>query len=224
MPQRQRAIFSLLSFMAGLGLVVFGCAGTLGYWEGWLYLAIFGGASAMITLQLGRSDPALLERRMRGGPLSETQLSQKVIQSAAGLAFIALLVLPALDARFGWSHVPLAAVFVGDILTAFSFYGISLVFKENTFTSSTIELSEAQHVIDSGPYAVVRHPMYAAALLLFVATPLALASWVAFAPACALCALIVMRLVDEERFLAANLRGYADYCVRVRWRLIPRIF
>ena len=224
MPQSQRAIFSLLGFVTVLGFVLFGCAGTVGYWEGWVYLAIFGGASALITLQLARSDPALLERRMRGGPLAETQPSQKVIQSAAGLAFIALLVLPALDARFGWSHVPLAAVIAGDILTALSFYCISLVFKENTFTSSTIELSEAQYVIDSGPYALVRHPMYAAALLLFAATPLALACWVAFAPAGVLGVILVLRLLDEERFLTANLRGYAEYRANLRWRLIPGIF
>lgn len=142
----------------------------------------------------------------------------------ASIGFIASLVVPALDYRFKWSSVPLYAVIAGDILTTLWFCINFLVFKENTFTSATIEISEDQKVISTGPYAFVRHPMYAGGLLLFIGTPLALGSYWGILAFVAVLPALIWRLLDEERFLAKNLPGYIDYCAKVRWRLIPGVF
>jgi len=205
-------------------LLLFVPAGTVRYWQAWLYLAIFFAAATLTTKFLMRKDPALLERRMRGGPSAEKQPTQKLIMLFTSLGFIALLVVPALDYRFGWSMVPLAGVLVGDALVAVGFYFIFLVYKENTFTSATIEVVADQKVISTGPYAIVRHPMYASALLYLAGTPLALGSYWGFVPLVGTLPFLIWRLFDEERFLALNLPGYTDYQRTVRHRLVPRIW
>src|SRR5262249_30792557 len=139
-------------------------------------------------------------------------------------SFIALLVVPALDRRKHWSHVSAGVTILGDILIALWWFIIFIVFRENSFTSATIEVVRDQRVISTGPYAVVRHPMYAGGLLLVLGTPLALGSfWELFVIA-AMTPVLLMRLVDEERFLSKNLPGYKEYCARVRWRLMPGVF
>jgi len=171
-----------------------------------------------------REDPALLERRMSGGPTAEKRPVQKFIMLWTSAGFIALLVVPALDWRFGWSSVPLHVILAGDLLVAVGFYGIFLVYRENTFTSATIEIAADQRVISTGPYAVVRHPMYASALLYLAGTPLALASYWGLVPLAATLPFLIWRLLDEETFLARNLPGYTDYQKRVRHHLIPHIW
>ena len=156
-----RALLSLVLLAAVMGLLVFGLAGTIRYWQGWLYLAVFFTVSLLTTLDLMRRDPALLERRMRGGPTAETRPAQKLVMLGASLGFIALLVIPALDHRFQWSTVSTAIVLIGDALVVIGFYFIFRVHRENTFTSATIEIAENQTVVSTGPYAIVRHPMYA---------------------------------------------------------------
>ena len=126
--------------------------------------------------------------------------------------------------RCGWSRVPLWAVVVGNALVAVGFFGIFLVYRENTFTSATIEVAANQAVISTGPYAMVRHPMYANGLLYFVGTPLALGSYWGLAPFAAMLPFLIWRLLDEERFLATHLPGYSDYQKKVRHRLLPRIW
>ncbi len=185
---------------------------------------IFVGASALITAYLMRRDPALLERRMRGGPMAEKQRAQKFIMLGASIAFIALLVVPAFDHRFGWSTIPFGGVVFGDVLVAMGFYFIFLVYRENTFTSATIEVAEDQKVIATGPYAIVRHPMYASASVYLVGTPLALGSYWAFVAVGAMLPFLIWRLLDEERFLAKNLSGYDEYQKRVRHRLVPWVW
>jgi protein-S-isoprenylcysteine O-methyltransferase Ste14 len=181
-------------------------------------------ASIAITLYLARRDPALLARRMRGGPWAEKERTQKVIMSIASAGFIALLVLPGLDHRFGWSRVPAAAAIVGDLLMLLGWLGIFRVFRENSFTSSTIELAADQRVISTGPYAIVRHPMYAAALLMLLGIPISLGSWWGVLVVLALLPALIWRLLDEERFLSRNLPGYIAYQGRVRYRLLPRVW
>jgi hypothetical protein len=119
---------------------------------------------------------------MSGGPMAEKQPAQKVIMLCTSIGFIALLVVPALDEHFGWSAVPLGGVVAGDVLVAIGFYLISLVYRENTFTSATIEVAENQEVISTGPYAIVRHPMYASAFLYLLGTPLVLGSYLGACP------------------------------------------
>jgi protein-S-isoprenylcysteine O-methyltransferase Ste14 len=135
--------------------------------------------------------------------------------------FIALLVVPALDHRFGWSTVPAGVVIAADLLVALGFYLIFLVYRENTFTSATIEVAENQTVVSTGPYAVVRHPMYASASLYLFGMPLALGSYWGLLVAAAMIPFLIWRLVDEERFLSTNLPGYSEYLEKVPYRLVP---
>lgn len=219
-----RAWLALAVLAVVMGLLLFVPAGTAHYWEAWAYLLIFTGASVLITFYLMRRDPALLERRMSGGPAAEKQPAQKFIMLCTSSAFIALLVVPAFDHRLGWSTVPLVGVMTGDSLVAIGFYLIFLVYQENTFASATIEVAENQKVISTGPYAIVRHPMYASASLYLLGTPLALGSYWGFVPIAAMMPFLIWRLIDEERFLARNLSGYTAYQKRVRYRLVPFVW
>jgi protein-S-isoprenylcysteine O-methyltransferase Ste14 len=216
-----RAWLGLGAVIVVMGLLLFVPAGTIRYWQAWLYLSIFTGASVLTTVYLMRNDPALLERRLRGGPTAEKRTAQRLIMLCTSIGFIALLVVPALDQRFGWSNVPLGGISAGDILVALGFYLISLVYRENTFTSATIEIAENQKVVSTGPYAIVRHPMYASASLYLVGTPLALGSYWGLVPVVAIMLFLIWRLIDEERFLATNLPGYTEYQKRVRHRIVP---
>jgi protein-S-isoprenylcysteine O-methyltransferase Ste14 len=219
-----RAWSALAVLAVVMGLLLFVPAGTLHYWQAWVYLSIFTGASVLTTLYLMRKDPALLTRRMSGGPTAERQPAQKFIMLCTSIGFIALLVVPAFDHRFGWSTVPLGGVVAGDVLVAIGFYLIFLVYRENTFASATIEVAENQKVISIGPYAIVRHPMYASASLYLLGTPLALGSYWELVPFAAIMPFLIWRLVDEERFLASNLSGYTEYQKRVQYRLVPFVW
>ena len=219
-----KAWLALAILACVMGLLLFVPAKTVHYWQAWAYLSIFTGASVLTTLYLIRKDPALLERRMSGGPMAEKEPAQKFIMLCTSIGFIALLVVPALDHRFGWSTVPLDAVIAGDVLVAIGFYLISLVYRENTFTSATIEIAENQRVISTGPYAVVRHPMYASGSLYLLGTPLALGSYWGFLPIAAMMPFLIWRLIDEERFLVRNLPGYSEYQKRIRYRLVPFVW
>jgi protein-S-isoprenylcysteine O-methyltransferase Ste14 len=219
-----KAWLGLIFLAVAMGILLFVPAGTVHYWQAWAYLSIFLGASLLITLYLMKKDPALLKRRLSAGPTAEKERTQKIIMLFASIGFITLLIVPALDYRFGWSTVPLYGVIVGDTLVAVGFYIIFLVYKVNTFTSATIEVAENQKVVSTGPYALVRHPMYAGGLLYCLGTPLALGSYWGLLALLAMTPVLLWRLFDEERFLSKNLLGYAEYCARVRWRLIPGIF
>lgn len=219
-----RAWLGLFVLVVVMGLLLFVPAGTARYWQAWMYLSIFMGASALITLYLMRRDPALLERRMSGGPMAEKRRTQKFIMLCTSIGFIALLVVPAFDRRFGWSAMPFGGAVSGDALVAIGFYLIFLVYRENTYTSATIEVAENQKVISTGLYAIVRHPMYASASLYLLGTPLALGSYWAFFPIAAMIPLLIWRLFDEERFLVKNLSGYIEYQKRVPHRLVPFVW
>ena len=212
-------------FLAGfMALAIFGAAGTFDYWQGWAYLAVFFGSSFQATVYLFRHDRALLERRMRAGPTAEKTAVQRVIMLFASMGFIALLVVPALDYRLGWSRVPITVEICGLALVAIGFHFIYRVYRVNTYTAATIQVEPGQTVISTGPYSLVRHPMYAASLLMFMGTPLALGSYWGLLVLVAMMPILVWRLLDEERLLARTLEGYADYQRRVRWRLVPGVF
>jgi protein-S-isoprenylcysteine O-methyltransferase Ste14 len=219
-----RAWLALAVLIVVMGLLLFVAAGTVHYWQAWVYLSIFTGASVLTTLYLVRKDPALLERRMSGGPTAEKQLTQKFIMLCTSISFIALLVVPAFDHRFGWSTVPLVGVMAADVLVAIGFYFTFLVYRENTFASATIEVTENQKVISTGPYAIVRHPMCASASLYLPGTPLALGSFFGLVPIAAMMPFLIWRLFDEESFLARNLPGYTEYQKRVKHRLVPFVW
>ncbi len=223
-PATGAAALGFAQLVVVMGLLLFAPAGTLRWVEGWAFLAVFFGSSLAITIYLARKDPALLRRRTQAGPLAEKERSQKIIQGLAGISFLATIAVPSLDHRYGWSRVPLAVVIAGDALVALGFLIVFLVFRANTFTSSVIEVATEQRVIDNGPYAVVRHPMYAGALVLLAGMPLALGSLVGVATFPLFAAIIVWRLLDEERFLLGHLTGYAAYRQKTRYRLIPRVW
>jgi protein-S-isoprenylcysteine O-methyltransferase Ste14 len=224
MSLNARAWLSLAILPIMMGLLIFVPAGTIHYWQAWAYLSIFMGASVLTTLDLMRRDPALLERRMKGGPRAESEPTQKLIMLFASIGFIALLVVPALDHRLGWSAVPLSGVVAGEVLVAVGFYLITLVYRANTFASATITVGEGQSVISTGPYAIVRHPMYASASLYLLGTPLALGSYWGIIALLVMMPALIWRLIDEERLLARNLPGYTEYQRRVRYRLVPFVW
>src|SRR5262249_12284148 len=162
-----------------------------------------------------------LERRLRAGPVAEKEPRQRIIMLFASLGFIGLVAVPALDHRFGWSDVPVYVVVAGDVLTILGFYIVFLVYRQTPFSSATIEIATDQRVITTGPYAVVRHPMYAGGLLYLLVMSLALGSYWGLLVFLATAPFLIWRLLDEERFLATNLAGYVAYCRSVRWRIIP---
>jgi protein-S-isoprenylcysteine O-methyltransferase Ste14 len=219
-----RAWISLAVLAAAVGLILFGIAGTTGYWQGWIYLLLFVGMSALITVDLMRHDPELLARRLKGGPTAETRSLQRLIMLGASLGYVAMLVIPPLDVRYGWSSVPVWAVILGDTLFTAGFLFIGYVYRVNTYTSATIEVHKGQHVISTGPYGVVRHPMYASALVYLIGTPPALGSYWGYAGLAVMAPFMIWRLLDEERLLSTELQGYASYQALVRYRLVPGVW
>ncbi|WP_347379602.1 isoprenylcysteine carboxylmethyltransferase family protein [Bradyrhizobium sp. STM 3843] len=207
-----------------MAILLFTAAGTLHYWQGWLFLLVYFTASVVITLDLMRRDPALLERRMRGGPFAEKEPAQRLIMAFVSVGFIALVVVPGLDRRFALSHMPPAVVIAGNVLVLLGFAGVFLVFRESSFAAATIEVASDQRVVSSGPYALVRHPMYAAALVMLIGMPVALGSWWGLLLIVAILPLLIWRLLDEERLLEMNLPGYRAYQGRVRYRLVRWIW
>ncbi len=203
---------------------LFAAAGTFDYRQAWTFLSVYFAASLVITLFLMKADPALLTRRMSGGPFAEKEPAQRIIMSFVSLGFIGLIVLPGFDHRLGWSQMPAYVAIAGDALVALGWLGILFVFRENSFSSATIELAADQRVISTGPYALVRHPMYASLLVMLLGIPIALGSWWGVLIFAVIIPALVWRLLDEERFLARNLPGYAAYQGRVRCRLLPLIW
>jgi protein-S-isoprenylcysteine O-methyltransferase Ste14 len=187
-------------------------------------MAVFVTTSGAITVDLAIRDPKLLERRMHVGPRAEKEPAQKIIVLLAMLGFIAMLVVSVLDHRFGWSSVPASVSVLADGLIALAFLFVFFVFRENSFSASTIQIAEGQTVISTGPYALVRHPMYAGALVMLLALPVALGSWWGLLVVVLKLPVLIWRLLDEERFLRQNLAGYAQYQTKVRYRLLPLIW
>src|SRR5205807_6729430 len=148
--------------------LLFAAAGTFDYWQAWTFLAVYFAASLAITLDLMKEDPALLTRRMRGGPFAEKEPAQRIIMSLASLGFIGLVAVPGFDHRLGWSQMPAYVAIAGDVLVALGWLGIFFVFRENSFSSATIELAADQRVISTSPYPLVRHPMYATLLVMLL--------------------------------------------------------
>jgi len=220
----RKSAAGLAWFILALGIFLFLPAGTFDYWQAWVYLLVFGLSVIWITLYLWKNDRALLERRINVGPAAEKEKSQKRIQTFAAAAFIGTYLLPSFDRRFSWSSVPMTIVILGDVLVALGFFVIFLVFKENTYSAGTIEVAAGQKVIASGPYARVRHPMYAGALVMLLGTPLALGSWWGLLLFIPMTMVIVWRLREEEEFLLRHLSGYADYRDKVRQRLLPWVW
>jgi protein-S-isoprenylcysteine O-methyltransferase Ste14 len=207
-----------------MAALLFGAAGTLRYWQAWLFMAGFQGASIAIGIYLAINDPALLARRMNVGPAAEKEPAQKIIMALAFAGMLALLIVPALDHRFGWSAVPPIVSLAGNILIGLGFLLMFFVFRENSYGASTIQVAAGQTLASTGPYARVRHPMYAGAIVMLIGVPLALGSWWGLAVVVLVVPVLAWRLLDEERVLARDLPGYAEYMGKVRYRLVPYVW
>jgi protein-S-isoprenylcysteine O-methyltransferase Ste14 len=216
-----RGVLANLITLAILLACLFIPAGTLNYWQAWVFLAVFELSAQALGIYFLVHDRKLVERRMTIGPAAEQRPAQKFISALFILGFAGLVVLPALDHRFAWSPVAPVVSVVADAMILVSFLMFFAVMKSNTYAASTIRVEEGQPVVSAGLYAYVRHPMYAGALLLLAAMPLALGSWWSVLLAVLFFPVLVWRLLDEETFLRENLRGYAEYMQRVRYRLVP---
>jgi protein-S-isoprenylcysteine O-methyltransferase Ste14 len=219
-----KAFGGLLFLIFTLATSLFLPARTLDYWEAWIFLSVFFFLVLAITLYLIKRDPKLLERRVNAGPGAEKERSQKIIQFLAAIAFIMIFSFSAIDYRFRWSMVPVYLVVVGDILVALGLLIVFFVFKENSFASATIEVGIEQTLVSTGPYAIVRHPMYFGAFVMLLGVPLALGSWWGLLMVIPIMVIIVWRLLDEEIFLEKNLPGHLAYRNKVKYRLLPFIW
>lgn len=194
----------------------------MNFWNGWLYWLVFCIPTFVITAYFLQKDPALIERRIRP---TETRPAQIVGQSMAAILFFGgIIILPSLDYRFEWSFVPPWVSMLGAVVVLGGFVIVFIVFKSNTFTSRAIEHMEGQRVISTGPYSIVRHPMYSGAALIIFATPVVLGSLLGLIPAVLLLFVIVLRIYDEEKMLKIELAGYKEYCEKIRFRLIPYVW
>jgi protein-S-isoprenylcysteine O-methyltransferase Ste14 len=221
---RTRAYGGVARTTLALALLLFGSAGSLRYPQAWAYWALFGGACLAITAHFLDRDPALVERRLRSGARAEPDLAQRALRAPMLAAFVGLFVLSGLERRVHGSPVAPVLVVLADLVVVGCFGIVYLVFRENSFASSLVEVADRQPVVSTGPYAVVRHPMYSGVTLLLVATPLALGAPRAYVFVVPIVALVVDRLRAEERLLARELPGYEAYRERVRFRLVPGIW
>jgi len=214
---------SVLGTIVMLALI-FVPAGTFRYWQGWAYVAVFIICSGAYTVYLAKHDSVLLKRRTEAGIYYEREFTQKAVIALLFAAFVVLIVLPPLDVRFGWSFMPWQVSIIGDALVAFSFYIFYLVSRVNTYAAANVRVEEGQKVISTGVYGFVRHPMYFAALFLFIGTPLALGSWWTLLLLPGFIPILVARILNEEKVLARDLPGYVEYMQNVRYRLIPSVW
>ena len=207
-------------------LPLFGAAGTLRWPAAWAYLVLVFGPGLLITLELAKRDPALLEERMKPVIQKDQPLWDRILITTFLALWLGWFVLMGLDVRFGWSAMPVWLQWIGAAGVLLTMWIWFLIFRENTFLAPVVKIQKERghKVISSGPYAIVRHPMYAAALVFFAATALLLGSWYGLAGALLLAAWLVVRTALEDRELKHGLAGYTDYAARVRYRLVPLIW
>ncbi len=221
-----KLVILTVGFMAAIAALLFVAAGTLDWPAAWGFLAELGLLNLWLGLWLARHDPALLAERL-GSPIQRAQQTwDKIFVVVLMVAYFGWIALIGLDARWGLSRFPALLQAVGAIGVALSIYVIFLTFRANSFAAPVVKIQRerGQRVIDTGPYAHVRHPMYVGGLLMFLSVPLQLGSWLGVAGTLLLVPALLFRIVMEERTLAAGLEGYGDYAKRVRWRLVPCVW
>jgi protein-S-isoprenylcysteine O-methyltransferase Ste14 len=207
-----------------MALLIFIPAGTVRYWQAWEFLVLFVAGSSLTNLYLIRHDRSLLCRRVKAGPTAEKLTTQKAVMGIATVGLAGLLVISALDHRYDWSTRSLVPVVAGNVLVAAGFYIVFLVYRQNTYTSATIEIAADQTVVSAGPYALLRHPMYSGSLLFLLGMPLALGSYWGLAVLVPILGVLIWRIAEEEKLLTKSLPGYAEYRDKVHSRLIPGVF
>lgn len=218
---KKKLVLFLIMAPAVTGLLLFLPAGTLRYWQAWAFMATLFIPAGFVISYFVRHDPALLERRLKS---RETETREKSMIKAGQFLFLAGFLAPGLDRRFGWSQMPGWLCLAADAVVFLSYMFIFRVFKENSYASRIVEVQQGQKVIDTGPYAVIRHPMYAGIIPMYLAIPLALGSYPALVFFLPVVAIIILRIFDEERLLLKDLPGYREYTTKVRFRLIPHVW
>jgi protein-S-isoprenylcysteine O-methyltransferase Ste14 len=214
-----------LAGIAGFAVMLFLPAGTLNYWQGWVFLVVFALSTWIPSMYLLQTNPAALERRMRAGPVAETRLVQKIVITIAFSTLIAMIVLSVLDHRFGWSPaVPAAVNVIGDVLVAIGLGASMLVVIENSYAAANVTVEGGQKLVSTGLYRLVRHPMYAADIILLVGIPLALGSYWLLLLLMPSLIVLGLRIDDEEKLLGHQLDGYREYTQNVRYRLVPYLW
>ncbi|OMC31596.1 hypothetical protein A5740_14970 [Mycobacterium sp. GA-1841] len=203
------------------GVVLFALAGTLDFWQAWIFLAVFALSTWIPAIFLQRGDPAAHERRKRAGPVAETRMVQKVLIAGWYASLAAMVIVSGLDHRFHWSTVPAAICVAGDVLVVLGLGVTSLVVIQNSFAASTVQVESEQKLVSTGLYGLVRHPMYTGNLLTIVGFPLALGSYWGLVPVVSGLIALIVRIRDEEKLLVAELDGYREYTEKARYRLVP---
>lgn len=220
--QLTRVAYSrFLMAVPALGLLFFLPAGTLNYWEAWLYLIVLFTPAFFMVKYLIKNDRALLERRMR---MKEKEREQSLIVRLSYFYFLATFLLPGFDKRFGWSDTPIWLVLFANGMVLLGYILVMRVFRENSYASRIVEVEQGQRVIDTGPYALVRHPMYLGVTLLYVMTPLALGSYWSLILALLIIPILIARILNEEAVLTRDLVGYTEYQKKVKFRLLPLVW
>lgn len=215
---------ALIKFACGallVGLLIFLPAGTLGYSCGWLLMGLLFGPMLIAGFVMLAKTPEFLKKRL---DVKEKQGKQKGVVAVAGLMFVVGFVVAGLDFRFGWSSVPNWVVIAASVLFLVSYGLYAEVMRENAYLSRTIKVEDGQTVVDTGMYGIVRHPMYAVTILLFLMIPLVLGSWYALIAFAFYPAVIIVRLKDEEELLTRELAGYVEYKEKVKYKLIPFVW
>jgi protein-S-isoprenylcysteine O-methyltransferase Ste14 len=215
--------WALIGFVV-LCMMLFWPAGTFNYWQAWVFIGVFTLATIVPSMYLGRTDPAALQRRMHGGPRAETRAVQKIIIIGALLGLYAMVVFSAFDHRFGWSPVSAAVSLLGDVLIVIGLGLGMLVITQNSYAAVTVRVEAGQKLASSGLYGLVRHPMYAGNLILMLGIPLALGSYWGLLFIIPGVAVLIFRILDEEKLLSQDLAGYREYTQRVRYRLVPYVW
>lgn len=223
---KARAVRQMATTLVVLAAILFLSAGSLRFWEAWLFVGLQAGLWTLFFIDFLKHDPHLLEGRLQ---TNEKEPTQQVFQKLFKVILIPAFILTGFDFRWGWSRawlgpVPVAVVIVGQVVVVAGYCLVFWVMKTNTFAASTIQVEAKQTVIHNGPYALVRHPMYSGMVVTVLAVPLALGSYVTFPLFALLVPLLVYRLTHEERTLRRALPGYADYCESTRFRLVPWVW
>ncbi len=218
---KKTACVRMLLGLVFFGLLLFLPAGTLRYWQAWVYIAILFVPMTGVVVYFLKRDPELLERRLRA---REKEPVQKKITVFSLILSLASFMAPGFDRRFGWSSVPAAGVILADVIVIVAYCLFVRVLLENRYASRIIEVEQGQQLVTTGPYAVVRHPMYVAASVMFLFSPLALGSLWAMIPGALIMVPLIARIRNEEKVLLDKLEGYREYVSRTRYRLIPGVW
>jgi protein-S-isoprenylcysteine O-methyltransferase Ste14 len=219
-----QAITSAVIGLVVFGVLVFWPAGKFDYWQGWAFIAVFAIVTFVPSLYLAVKDPAALRRRMQAGPASESRPLQKIVISVAFLSLGTMIVVSALDFRFGWSTVPAAVSVVGDVLVAAGLGIAMLVVIQNSFAAANVKVESGQELVSTGFYGLVRHPMYFGNVIMMIGVPLALGSYWGLVFLIPGLIVLGLRITDEEAMLQQELTGYREYTDKVRYRLMPYVW